>query len=151
MEVSGEITVVRPVEETYRALIDPQWVAQAVPGIRQVTAVPTTDPRSVACELQWELGTAMMRVQFSGVVTWRQDEPPRRLELAIRGTGSTGPLDLTLQVILQAQATTTVIRYRGQGEGPEASHWKSKVMEPVARFMVQKLVESLARNGGAPR
>ncbi len=151
MEVSGEITVPRPIDETYRALVDPQWLAQTMPGVRQVAVLPAPGPGCVACEVQWEFGTAMAHVRFVGVVTWRQDEPPRRLELAIRGTGSTGPLDLTIRVVLQDQTTATVIRYHGQGEGPEAPAWKNKVMEPVARFMVQKLVESLVGGGGVPR
>ena len=151
MEIQGEVVAQGNVENTYRALTDPEWLAVTMPGVRECERLDEA-PGIVAARIVWELGLSMMRVRFTGRVGWTLEAPPHQLGLAIAGSGTFGELDLTLAVTLSAEGTSTRIFYRGHGEGPEesTSTWKTKALEPVAHLMVQKLVEALAEGANRP-
>jgi carbon monoxide dehydrogenase subunit G len=147
VEVVGEIVASGTLAKTYAALTDPHWLMVAVPGIRE--CVPISNSRDdLACRMVWEVGMSMVRVRFAGIVGWTLTHPPEQLALTVSGAGSFGAIDLAIEVTLSPANQGTLISYRGQGEGPESTpSWKSKAWEPVAHFMVQRLVEALAEGG----
>lgn len=149
MDVAGEVVAQQGILETFEALTDPTWLASSVPGIRECEDV-SDGTGDIRCRIVWELGIGVVRARFVGTVTWIKLSVPDRLALQVSGGGSLGDLDLHVEILLSREGeAVTHIHYQGTGEGPEpAPGWKSKALEPVAHFMIQKLVESLAASGG---
>lgn len=145
MEVDGTVEVDADPGRAYDALLSPEWMADALPGVRELAS-----EGEGAYRIRWEIGLAMIRAWFAGRIRWTPGERGRSLGLRIEGEGSMGPLALLLDLTLTPRGDRTAIHYRGAGVGPEPeAGLGGRLMEPVVRFMIDRLVEAMARAAGS--
>lgn len=144
MEVDGTVEVEADPRGAYEALLSPDWMASALPGVREL--VPEGEG---VYRIRWEIGLAMVRAWFNGRVTWIPGQVAQSLQLRIEGDGSMGAVGLLLDLTFEPRGERTAIRYRGNGIGPEPQPGiGGRLLEPVARLMIDRLVEAMARGAG---
>jgi carbon monoxide dehydrogenase subunit G len=85
MKIEGSTDIPAPRERVWKAFLDPDTLAQALPGCEKLEASGEGEFRATL-----KVGVAAIKGTFEGKVRLTDLEPPNRYRMAVEGNGSPG-------------------------------------------------------------
>jgi carbon monoxide dehydrogenase subunit G len=85
MKIEGSADIPAPREKVWAAFLDPNILAQALPGCEKLEAVGPNEYKATM-----KVGVAAIKGTFEGKVKLSDLEPPNRYRMAVEGSGGPG-------------------------------------------------------------
>ncbi len=85
MKIEGSSDIPAPREKVWAAFLDPQMLAQALPGCEKLEAIGPNEYKATM-----KVGVAAIKGTFEGKVKLSDLEPPNRYRMAVEGSGGPG-------------------------------------------------------------
>ena len=85
MKIEGSADIPAPREKVWAAFLDPNILAQALPGCEQLEAIGENEYKATM-----QVGVAAIKGTFEGKVKLSDLEPPNRYRMAVEGSGGPG-------------------------------------------------------------
>jgi carbon monoxide dehydrogenase subunit G len=85
MKIEGSSDIPAPREKVWAAFLDPQILAQALPGCEKLEAIGPNEYKATM-----KVGVAAIKGTFEGKVKLSDLEPPNRYRMAVEGSGGPG-------------------------------------------------------------
>jgi carbon monoxide dehydrogenase subunit G len=93
MKITGEATLVAPVDRVWDAVLDPRVLVTAIPGCERLQQTGEH-----AYEMTVTAGVASIRGTYAGTCTIGQLQPHESLVLSLQGAGAPGTIDAEVAV-----------------------------------------------------
>lgn len=111
MKVEGTYTLSAPRDEVWELLNDPNVLARATPGIKQL------DPQgNDTFKATIEVGVGPVKGAYVGQVSIADKVPPERMTLKVEGGGRPGTIKATGELRLEEQNGKTLVAYSGDAQ-----------------------------------
>ena len=85
MKIEGTADIPAPREKVWAAFLDPNILAQALPGCEKLEAIGENEYKATM-----KVGVAAIKGTFEGKVKLSDLEPPNRYRMAVEGSGGPG-------------------------------------------------------------
>ncbi|HMH77695.1 MAG TPA: carbon monoxide dehydrogenase subunit G [Candidatus Udaeobacter sp.] len=85
MKIEGSADIPAPREKVWEAFLDPNILAQALPGCEKLEAIGPNEYKATM-----KVGVAAIKGTFEGKVKLSDLEPPNRYRMAVEGSGGPG-------------------------------------------------------------
>ena len=85
MKIEGSADIPAPREKVWAAFLDPNILAQALPGCEKLEAIGPSEYKATM-----KVGVAAIKGTFEGKVKLSDLEPPNRYRMAVEGSGGPG-------------------------------------------------------------
>ena len=85
MKIEGSADIPAPREKVWAAFLDPDVLAQALPGCEKLEAIGPNEYKATM-----KIGVAAIKGTFEGKVKLSDLEPPNRYRMAVEGSGGPG-------------------------------------------------------------
>jgi len=85
MKIEGSSDIPAPREKVWAAFLDPNILAQALPGCEKLEAIGPNEYKATM-----KIGVAAIKGTFEGKVKLSDLEPPNRYRMAVEGSGGPG-------------------------------------------------------------
>jgi carbon monoxide dehydrogenase subunit G len=85
MKIEGSADIPAPREKVWGAFLDPNILAQALPGCEKLEAIGPNEYKATM-----KVGVAAIKGTFEGKVKLSDLEPPNRYRMAVEGSGGPG-------------------------------------------------------------
>jgi uncharacterized protein len=85
MKIEGSADIPAPREKVWEAFLDPNILAQALPGCEKLEAIGPNEYKATM-----KVGVAAIKGTFEGKVKLSNLEPPNRYRMAVEGSGGPG-------------------------------------------------------------
>jgi carbon monoxide dehydrogenase subunit G len=85
MKIEGSSDIPAPRERVWAAFLDPELLAQALPGCERLEAIGPNEYKATM-----KVGVAAIKGTFEGKVKLSDLEPPNRYRMAVEGSGGPG-------------------------------------------------------------
>jgi len=85
MKIEGSADIPAPREQVWAAFLDPNILAQALPGCEKLEAIGPNEYKATM-----KVGVAAIKGTFEGKVKLSDLEPPNRYRMAVEGSGGPG-------------------------------------------------------------
>ena len=85
MKIEGSSDIPAPREKVWAAFLDPDILAQALPGCERLEAIGPNEYKATM-----KVGVAAIKGTFEGKVKLSDLEPPNRYRMAVEGSGGPG-------------------------------------------------------------
>jgi carbon monoxide dehydrogenase subunit G len=85
MKIEGSADIPAPREKVWAAFLDPNILAQALPGCEKLEAIGPNEYKATM-----KVGVAAIKGTFEGKVKLSDLEPPNRYRMAVEGSGGPG-------------------------------------------------------------
>ena len=85
MKIEGSADIPAPREKVWEAFLDPNILAQALPGCEKLEAIGPNEYKATM-----KVGVAAIKGTFDGKVKLSDLEPPNRYRMAVEGSGGPG-------------------------------------------------------------
>jgi hypothetical protein len=85
MKIEGSADIPAPREQVWAAFLDPDILAQALPGCEKLEAIGPNEYKATM-----KVGVAAIKGTFEGKVKLSDLEPPNRYRMAVEGSGGPG-------------------------------------------------------------
>ena len=141
MKVAGSHTIAAPREQVWYMLQDPDVLAKATPGVKQMEREREDYYRAVL-----ELGVGPVKGEFSGHVEVTEKHLPDSLVLSVDGSGGPGGVKAVGTLRLEEAASGTIVHYEGdpQISGRLASVG-ARLVGGVAKKLAGQFFESVSK------
>jgi 2-furoyl-CoA dehydrogenase large subunit len=144
----GEVVLPAPPETVFEVLLDPQALAQVIPGCNALE--PAGENRYRA---DVTVGVGMIKARYSAEVALSELDPPRSLRLAGSGLSSVGSARGSGLVTLEphpSQAGATLLRYDYAAEvSGKVAAVGSRMLEGAAKIVLNQLFEQLGKTAAS--
>ncbi|HEY8450224.1 MAG TPA: carbon monoxide dehydrogenase subunit G [Bacillota bacterium] len=141
MKLTGTQKIDAPPEVVWRYLTDRDTLARATPGCKALT-----EQGEDRYEALLELGVAAIKGSYKGMLSIEDKQPPRHYRLRIEGEGGPGFVQAWLDLDLEAQGASTLVRYDGEAQvGGAIAGVGQRVLGGVAKFLIGQFFSALAR------
>lgn len=85
MKIEGSADIPAPRDKVWAAFLDPEILAQALPGCEKLEAIGPNEYKATM-----KIGVAAIKGTFEGKVKLSDLEPPNRYHMAVEGSGGPG-------------------------------------------------------------
>jgi len=85
MKIEGAADIPAPRDKVWAAFLDPETLAQALPGCEKLEAIGPNEYKATM-----KVGVAAIKGTFEGKVKLSDLEPPNRYRMAVEGSGGPG-------------------------------------------------------------
>lgn len=85
MKIEGSADIQAPRDKVWAAFLDPEILAQALPGCEKLEAIGPNEYKATM-----KIGVAAIKGTFEGKVKLSDLEPPNRYRMAVEGSGGPG-------------------------------------------------------------
>jgi carbon monoxide dehydrogenase subunit G len=141
MKVEGSYTFDVPRDEVWDAMLDPDVLAQALPGCEKMEQ---TGDNEYAAILNVMVGPVQGR--FNGTVRLSDLNPPESYHMSVDGQGGPGFVKGEGQVVLEAQNGTTVMHYTGDAQvGGRIASVGQRLLDSSVKSLTRQGLESVNR------
>jgi carbon monoxide dehydrogenase subunit G len=141
MKLAGEYVFQAPVEQVFRALMDPEVLAAVLPGCDELKLV---DGRYQG-ELRIKIGP--VQGKFAGKVDLEDVDEPKSYTLVVDGRGAPGFIRAKAHVGLEAEGAATRMRYDADAEiGGKIATIGQRLVDTSAKAIIKQALEGLDAN-----
>ena len=142
MKIKGNYTFKGPIEAVYDLLQDPDALAKAMPGTKELKL---TGENTYDAELGVKIGP--IKGTFTGSVAIKDSQRPTHFRLAVSGKGAAGNLSGEGTIDLkEVEPGKTRIDYTGETQvGGRIAQVGQRLVQSVARKMINKGLKSLEK------
>ncbi len=142
MELAGEYTFNAPREAVWEAIMDPEVLANILPGCERLEKVSETEYKGV---LNVRIGP--VQGKFDGTVLLSDMNEPESFHIDIDGKGAAGFINGGGDARLDLIDESTVLTYSGEAQvGGRIASVGQRLVDTSARSIVRQALESLDRN-----
>lgn len=140
MKIEGEYTFDGPREAVWEILRDPEVLASALPGTKNLDQISDNEYQG---EMQVRIGP--VAGLFSGQVTISDEVPPESLKMTVEGRGKPGFVKGTGDVQLSPQdADHTLMQYQGDMQvGGRLASVGQRMMDSVSKSLMKQGLDSI--------
>src|SRR5579863_4175557 len=141
MKLEGDFVFDAPIEEVWKALLDPAVLAAAMPGCEKLEKVDG--------QYQGDLNIKVGPIQgkFSGKVDLKDIDPPKGYTMAIDGRGAPGFVKAVASVRLESEGASTRMRYEADAQvGGKIASVGQRLLEASARAISKQSLDGLHEN-----
>jgi carbon monoxide dehydrogenase subunit G len=132
MELTGEHTFNAPRERVWSFLLDPDVLAQCLPGCEKLDRVGDDEYTATM-----KIGVAMIRGTFQGKVKITDKQEPERYTMAVEGSGPQGQVSGVGTLELVEDGGKTTVRYRGDANvRGTLARVGARMIQPAAKTIV---------------
>ena len=155
MEIKGDVPLEYPQGDVWNAFMDPDFVAQVIPGCDSL--IPAEEPDSYKTNLKIKIGP--IQGKFKAEVVQYDKVPMDQFGLRIKAKGPVGFMDGAGKVELVPDGDHTILRYSGDvNVGGRIAGLGQRLISTAARTMISRSIdgfrnrldEALQERGGAP-
>jgi uncharacterized protein len=111
MRIEGDYTVPALRDAVYKRLLDPDTLAQALPGCEKLEPNPDGSYHT-----EMKVGIASIKGTYHGRVEILDQNPPERFRLKVEGQGKGGFLKGEGVLLLKDSNGSTIIHYSGEAQ-----------------------------------
>jgi carbon monoxide dehydrogenase subunit G len=142
MRISGEATLVAPVDKVWAALLDPQVLVATIPGCERLVQTGEN-----AYDMTVTAGVAAIRGTYAGSCELSDLEEHESLVLRARGAGAPGTIDTTVTVRFDANDDgTTTLSYDADAiVGGMVGGVGQRMLTSVSRRMATEFFSNVER------
>ncbi len=143
MKIKGNYTFKGPIEAVYDLLQDPEALANAMPGTKELKL---TGENSYDAELNVKIGP--IKGTFGGSIAIEEAVRPTHFKLSVTGKGAAGNLSGAGTIDLsEVGENQTRIDYEGDTQvGGRIAQVGQRLVQSVARKMINKGLQSLEKD-----
>ncbi len=142
MELAGEYTFNAPREAVWEAIMDPEVLANILPGCERLEKVSDTEFKGV---LNVRIGP--VQGKFNGKVVLSDMNKPESFHIDIDGKGAAGFIKGGGDARLDLIDDNTVLTYSGEAQvGGRIASVGQRLIDTSAKSIVRQSMESLDRN-----
>jgi carbon monoxide dehydrogenase subunit G len=141
IDFNGEFSVVRPRDEVYTFLTDPNRFAPLLPEFQSLTVHDDKNfTVRVSVGVSYIRGTAEVKMQLA------EAQRPQRAQYKGRGSVAGGNVELTAGFDLEEAGGGTRVRWSAEAQiFGRLTSMAGGLLEPLARKNVQKLIDGLQK------
>lgn len=141
MELNGTYTFAAPREVIWDALMDPEVLANILPGVEKLEKVDDTEFKGV---MNVRVGPVQGR--FNGTVILSDLQEPERFHMEVNGRGAAGFIKGGGDAVLTEEDGKTILTYGGSGDvGGRIASVGQRLVETTGKSIVRQGLESLDR------
>lgn len=141
MKVEGSYTFDAPRDDVWEAMLDPDVLAQALPGCEKMEQ---TGENEYAAVMNVMVGPVQGR--FNGNVRLSDLNPPESYHMSVDGQGGPGFVKGEGKVMLEAQNGTTVMHYTGDAQvGGRIASVGQRLLDSSVKSLTRQGLESINR------
>ncbi|HEY6934654.1 MAG TPA: carbon monoxide dehydrogenase subunit G [Marmoricola sp.] len=142
MKITGEATLVAPVDQVWDALLDPQVLVATIPGCERLVQTGEN-----AYEMTVTAGVATVRGTYTGTCELFDLAPHESMTMRARGAGAPGTIDATVQVRFDANGdgTTTLLYDADAVVGGMVGGVGQRMLTSVSRRMATEFFTGVER------
>jgi carbon monoxide dehydrogenase subunit G len=142
MRISGEATLVAPVDKVWAALLDPQVLVSTIPGCERLVQTGEN-----AYDMTVTAGVAAIRGTYSGSCELSDLKEHESLVLRARGSGAPGTIDTTVNVRFDPNddGTTTLFYDADAVVGGMVGGVGQRMLTSVSRRMATEFFGNVER------
>lgn len=139
MEIRGETTFKAAQEKVWEALLDPEILAQCIPGCKELREIGDD-----TYEVSLKVGVGAVSGSFEGKLRIDDKVPPTRYSMVFEGSGRQGFAKGAGEAQLRSENGVTVVAYSSEVEiGGLIASVGQRVLEGVSKFMVGQMFTKL--------
>jgi carbon monoxide dehydrogenase subunit G len=147
MKLEGDFLFDAPVEDVWKALLDPVVLAAVMPGCDKLELVPGPDPKTPQYQGELNIKVGPIQGKFTGKVDLKDLEEPRRYGMVIDGRGAPGFVKANAVVILEPEGSSTRMRYDADAQvGGKIASVGQRLIEASSRAIAKQSLEGLNEN-----
>jgi hypothetical protein len=147
MKLAGRVSISAPAQTVWDALNAPEVLAKCIPGCEKLDRL-AEDEYAVT----QSVGIAAIKGRYTGKIAIRDKQAPARCTLHMEGKGPGGFMRGTSTVALTEKGDATELAYDSLVQvGGMLASLGSRLIEPVARKLVQQFFEALEKHLGRSR
>ena len=141
MKIEGEFRFDHPREAVWKALLDPEVIARAIPGAERLERVGEDRYEGVM-----RVGVGPVSGRYDLDVAIEEKRPPERYTMRVEGRGSLGHASGTAEVRLEEAGDGTRMSYASDlSIGGRIAGVGQRMIDTVAKSMTNKGLEALER------
>lgn len=142
MKITGEATLVAPIDKVWDAVLDPQVLVAAIPGCERLEQ---TGDHAYAMTVT--AGVASIRGTYTGTCALSQLKPRESLVLSVQGAGAPGTIGAEVQVRVEdnGDATTTLFYDADAVVGGMVGGVGQRMLSSVSRRMALEFFTNIER------
>lgn len=145
MELSGNFTFNADQETVWQLLMDPNAIAQALPGVDQLDPL---EGEENAWRAEAKIGIAAVSGRYAGIVRMSEQQPPTQYRLTVSGEGQQSIISGSALISLSydEEAKQTLLDWKAEANisGKLASIGQ-RVIKAAANMMSKQFFGGLAR------
>jgi carbon monoxide dehydrogenase subunit G len=146
MDMSGEKTIVAPLDKVWVALNDPEVLKVAIPGCQSVEKKSDTE-----FSAKVTLAVGPVKAKFTGDVTLNDLDPPNGYTLTGQGSGGVAGFGKgEAKVSLRAEGNSTVIAYQVHATvGGKIAQVGQRLIDSTAKKLADQFFEKFSQHVAA--
>ncbi|MFQ5650537.1 MAG: CoxG family protein [bacterium] len=141
MNLEGSHVLSAPRQQVWELLMDPEVIANAIPGCEQMEEVAED-----AYDAKMTIGIAAVKGVYSTAIRLLDKDPPESFRLTLAGKGARGFLNGEVFIRLEAQGDETRLHYTASNQigGPIAAVGQ-RIVGAAAKMFVNQGFKSLEK------
>lgn len=147
MKLQGHYDLPAPRDRVWKALLDPEQLARAMPGCEKLDAIGEGEYKATL-----KVGVAAVKGTFEGKVKLSDVQPPNRYRMMVEGSGGPGFVRGEAVMELSEVEGGTRVEYEGDVQiGGLIAGVGQRMLGGVAKMMVDQFFSRVAEQLGGVR
>ena len=139
MQVEGRYSFNAPTQKVWDLLIDPDIVAQCLPGCEKLEPLGDDQYRATL-----NVGIAAVSGRYAGSVSIRDKQPPRSYKLLVDGSGGPGFVKGEVAIVLAQDGDKTLVHVNGDVRvGGLVARVGQRMLGSVSKMMMDRFYACL--------
>jgi uncharacterized protein len=139
LKIDGSYTFNAPRERVWRVLLDPQIMAQCMPGCESMNEIGPDQ-----YEATMKVGIASVKGTYKGRVSIKEKQPPSHYVLSGQGSGGPGFMQGDVSIDLEENDGRTVLKYSTDAKvGGLIASIGQRMLNGVAKVMVDQFFKKM--------
>lgn len=141
MKIEGNYTFNAPRERVWQVLLDPNIMAQCMPGCESLNEVGPDQ-----YEATMKVGVAAVKGTYKGKVRIKDKQPPSHYVLSGEGSGGPGFMKGDVAIDLEEKNGQTVLKYSTDAQiGGLIASIGQRMLNGVAKMMVDQFFKKIEK------
>lgn len=139
MKIDGSYTFNAPREKVWQTLLDPNIMAQCMPGCESLNEIAPDQ-----YEATMKVGVASVKGTYKGKVSIKDKQPPSHYVLSGEGSGGPGFMRGDVAIDLEEQNGQTLLKYSTDAQvGGIIASVGQRMLNGVAKMMVDQFFKKM--------
>lgn len=139
MKIDGSYTFNAPRDRVWQVLLDPNIIAQCMPGCESMNEVAPDE-----YEANMKVGIASVKGSYKGKVAIKDKRPPSHYVLSGQGSGGPGFMQGEVAIDLEEDGGKTVLKYSTDAQvGGLIASIGQRMLNGVAKMMLDQFFKKM--------
>jgi carbon monoxide dehydrogenase subunit G len=139
VKIEGSYTFQAPRERVWEVLLDPNVLAQTIPGCESLKEIGPDEYEAVM-----KVGVAAVKGTYKGKVTIKDKQPPSHYVLSGQGSGGPGFMQGDVAIDLEENSGGTLLKYSSEPKvGGLIASIGGRMLNGVAKMMADQFFKKI--------